>query len=161
MKIKAGIIAAVPNAAILSQAVPVEVTKDVETTGIGGRGTDTAVVQNYVKIYNTLYNNAVGAYELAGLTNDKDKADKSNGRLIYDPDRFVVDGADNLADTYYNWLRSPGQLGNIRSQSMYDIGGANSLAEWTSSFSGNIQMDQQEDEQNIESIFNQEMELFQ
>ena len=34
MKIKAGIIAAVPNAAILSQAVPVEVTKDVETTGI-------------------------------------------------------------------------------------------------------------------------------
>ena len=34
MKIKAGIIAAVPNAAILSQAVPVEVTNDVETTGI-------------------------------------------------------------------------------------------------------------------------------
>ena len=34
MKIKAGIIAAVPNAAMLSQAVPVEVTKDVETTGI-------------------------------------------------------------------------------------------------------------------------------
>ena len=29
----AGIIAAVPNAAILSQAVPVEVTKNVETTG--------------------------------------------------------------------------------------------------------------------------------
>ena len=31
---KAGIIAAVPNAAMLSHAVPVEVTKDVETTGI-------------------------------------------------------------------------------------------------------------------------------
>ena len=30
----AGIIAAVPNAAMLSHAVPVEVTKDVETTGI-------------------------------------------------------------------------------------------------------------------------------
>ena len=135
--------------------------EDVQTTGIGGRGTDRAVIQNYVKIYNTLYNNAVGAYELAGLTNDKDKADRSNGKLIYDPDRFVVDGVDNLADTYYKWLRSSDQLGNIKSQSMYDIGGAPTLAEWTSSFSGNIQMDQQEDEQNIESIFNQEMELFQ
>ena len=34
MNIKAGIIAAVPSAAILSQAVPVDVTKEVETTGI-------------------------------------------------------------------------------------------------------------------------------
>ena len=135
--------------------------EDVQTTGIGGRGTDRAVIQNYVKIYNTLYNNAVGAYELAGLTNDKDKADRSNGKLIYDPDRFVVDGVDNLADTYYKWLRSSDQLGNISSQSMYDIGGAQTLAEWTSSFNGNIQMDLQEDEQNIETIFNQEMELFQ
>jgi hypothetical protein len=30
----AGIIAAVPRAAILSQAVPVDVTNEVETTGI-------------------------------------------------------------------------------------------------------------------------------
>ena len=134
---------------------------DVRLTGLGGRTTDRAVIQNYVKIYNTLYNNAVGAYELAGLTNDKDRADRSNGKLIYDPDRFVVDGADLLADRYYSWLRSSEQLGNIRSQSMYDIGGATTLAEWTSSFDGNIQMNQQEDEQNIENIFNQEMELFQ
>jgi len=133
---------------------------DVRMTGIGGRTTDRAVIQNYVKIFNTLYNNAEGAFELAGITNDEEKGEKYDN-LQYDPTRFKIPNIQTFADSYYNWLRSPGQLGNIRSQSMYDISGAPTLAEWTSSFDGNIQMDQKEDEQNIETIFNQEMELFQ
>ena len=52
IKIKAGIIAAVPKAAILSQAVPVDVTKEVETTGIVFRPVCVSIStkMNYVQL---------------------------------------------------------------------------------------------------------------
>ncbi len=40
---------------------------DVKLTGIGGRTTDQAVVQNYMRIYNQLYDNMAGALKLAGV----------------------------------------------------------------------------------------------
>ena len=40
--------------------------EDVRLTGIGGRTTDKAIIQNYVRIYNQLYNNMSGALTLAG-----------------------------------------------------------------------------------------------
>ena len=66
--------------------------EDVRLTGIGGRTTDKAIIQNYVRIYNQLYNNMSGALTLAGY--DKEK----------NPNFFTIEGSKKLENAYYNWL---------------------------------------------------------
>jgi hypothetical protein len=68
---------------------------DVKLTGIGGRTTDQAVVQNYMRIYNQLYDNMAGALKLAGKNPDDN------------PDFFKIEGSKNLENSYYNWLEQP------------------------------------------------------
>ena len=103
---------------------------DVKLTGIGGRTTDQAVVQNYMRIYNQLYDNMAGALKLAGMNPDDN------------PDFFKIEGSKNLENSYYNWLQQP------QNKSEYlrpDVSGGQTYQSWLKSTQGNIDMNHQED----------------
>jgi hypothetical protein len=103
---------------------------DVKLTGIGGRTTDQAVVQNYMRIYNQLYDNMAGALKLAGMNPDDN------------PDFFKIEGSKNLENSYYNWLQQP------QNKSEYlrpDVSGGQTYQSWIKSTQGNIDMNHQED----------------
>ena len=105
---------------------------DVKLTGIGGRTTDQAVVQNYMRIYNQLYDNMAGALKLAGMNPDDN------------PDFFKIEGSKNLENSYYNWLQQP------QNKSEYlrpDVSGSQTYKSWLKSTQGNIDMNHQEDMQ--------------
>ena len=105
---------------------------DVKLTG-GGRATDQAVVANYVRIYNQLYDNMSSALVLAG----KDPKDSMQS------DFFTIEGSKKLENAYYNWLMQPENRGE-RALNL-DIGGGQSFARWRASLEGNIDMNHQED----------------
>ena len=116
--------------------------EDVRLTGIGGRTTDKAIIQNYVRIYNQLYNNMSGALTLAGY--DKEKQ----------PEFFTIEGSKKLENAYYNWLSN-----NPSERALnLDIAGGNGYADWMKSFEGNIQVDHNENmkksDTTYESILN-------
>ena len=103
---------------------------DVKLTGIGGRTTDQAVVQNYMRIYNQLYDNMAGALKLAGKNPDND------------PNMFTIEGSKNLENSYYNWLQQP------QNKSEYlrpNVSGGQTYQSWFKSTQGNIDMNHQED----------------
>ena len=103
---------------------------DVKLTGIGGRTTDQAVVQNYMRIYNQLYDNMAGALKLAGKNPDND------------PNMFTIEGSKNLENSYYNWLQQP------QNKSEYlrpNVSGGQTYESWIKSTQGNIDMNHQED----------------
>jgi hypothetical protein len=102
--------------------------EDVRLTGIGGRTTDKAIIQNYVRIYNQLYNNMAGAYTLAGY--DKEKQ----------PEFFTIEGSKKLENAYYNWLSNNPEERALN----LDISGGMGYADWMKSFEGNIQVDHNE-----------------
>ena len=105
---------------------------DVKLTGIGGRTTDQAVVQNYMRIYNQLYDNMAGALKLAGMNPDDN------------PEFFKIEGSKNLENSYYNWLQQP------QNKSEYlrpDVSGSQTYKSWLKSTQGNIDMNHQEDMQ--------------
>jgi len=105
---------------------------DVKLTGIGNRTTDQAVVQNYMRIYNQLYDNMAGALKLAGMNPDDN------------PEFFKIEGSKNLENSYYNWLQQP------QNKSEYlrpDVSGSQTYKSWLKSTQGNIDMNHQEDMQ--------------
>ena len=103
---------------------------DVNLTGIGGRTTDQAVVQNYMRIYNQLHKNMTNALRLAGQTPENN------------PSAFNIGGTKNLENSYYNWLQQPANKGEyIRD----DVEGGIGQKSWLKSFEGNIEMNHQED----------------
>ena len=103
---------------------------DVELTGVGGRTTDQAVVQNYMRIYNQLHNNMTGALRLAGQTPENN------------PSAFTIEGTKNLENSYYNWLQQPANRGEYLRP---DVSGGIGQKEWASSLQGNIEMNHQEE----------------
>ena len=105
---------------------------DVKLTG-GGRGTYQAVVGNYVRIYNQLYDNMSSALVLAG----KDPKDSLQS------DFFTIEGSKKLENAYYNWLMQPENRAE-RALNL-DISGGQSFARWRASLEGNIDMNHQED----------------
>ena len=105
---------------------------DVKLTG-GGRATDQAVVGNYVRIYNQLYDNMSSALVLAG----KDPKDSLQS------DFFTIQGSKKLENAYYNWLMQPENRAE-RAMNL-DISGGQSFARWRASLEGNIDMNHQED----------------
>ncbi len=111
--------------------------EDVRLTGIGGRQTDKAIVQNYVRIYNQLYNNMSGALTLAGY--DKEKQ----------PDFFTIEGSKKLENAYYNWLSNNPEERALN----LDISGGMGYPDWMKSFEGNIQVDHNENMQKNEQTY--------
>ena len=105
---------------------------DVKMTG-GGRATDQAVVQNYMRIYNQLYDNMSGALVLAG----KDPKDSTQSSF------FAIEGSKKLENAYYNWLMQPENRAE-RALNL-DVSGGQSFARWRASLEGNIDMNHQED----------------
>tara|TARA_R100001480_G_scaffold33028_1_gene44605 strand:+ start:2534 stop:4369 length:1836 start_codon:yes stop_codon:yes gene_type:complete len=111
--------------------------EDVRLTGIGGRTTDKAIIQNYVRIYNQLYNNMSGALTLAGY--DKEKQ----------PDFFTIEGSKKLENAYYNWLSNNPEERALN----LDISGGMGYPDWMKSFEGNIQVDHNENMQKNEQTY--------
>ena len=111
--------------------------EDVRLTGIGGRTTDKAIIQNYVRIYNQLYNNMSGALTLAGY--DKEK----------NPNFFTIEGSKKLENAYYNWLANNREERALN----LDISGGSGYADWMKSFEGNIQVDHNENMQKNEQTY--------
>ena len=111
--------------------------EDVRLTGIGGRTTDKAIIQNYVRIYNQLYNNMSGALTLAGY--DKEK----------NPNFFTIEGSKKLENAYYNWLSNNPEERALN----LDISGGSGYADWMKSFEGNIQVDHNENMQKNEQTY--------
>jgi hypothetical protein len=111
--------------------------EDVKLTGIGGRTTDKAIIQNYVRIYKQLYNNMSNALTLAGY--DKEK----------NPNFFTIEGTKKLENAYYNWRsqnEAEGALG-------LEIPGGMGYIDWVKSHEGNIQMDHNENMQKNEQTY--------
>ena len=117
--------------------------EDVRITGIGGRTTDNAVIQNYIRIYNQLYDNMSRALTLAGY----DKDDKNQSKF------FSIEGSKKLENSYYNWLAN-----NPSEYLRPNISGGIGQDAWNASFEGNIQVDHNENmkqsETTYESILN-------
>jgi hypothetical protein len=117
--------------------------EDVRITGIGGRTTDNAVIQNYIRIYNQLYDNMSRALTLAGY----DKDDKNQSKF------FTIEGSRKLENSYYNWLEN-----NPSEYLRPNISGGIGQKAWIASFEGNIQVDHNENmkksDTTYESILN-------
>ena len=113
--------------------------KDVDITDWTGRGTDQAVIQNYVKIYEQLYNNMTGALTLAGFDQDT-YVGKPN-----EDNPFVIPGSKNLADSYYNWLQQPENKAEYLRTNIPGVPGNMTYQSWIASTQGNIQMNHTED----------------
>ena len=113
--------------------------EDVNTTNWAGRGTDQAVIQNYVRIYEQLYNNMSGALTLAGLDQNtyQGKPDEDNP--------FIVPGSKNLANSYYNWLQQPENKAEYLRTNIPGVPGGITYQSWIASTKGNIQMNHKED----------------
>jgi hypothetical protein len=113
--------------------------EDVNTTNWAGRGTDQAVIQNYVRIYEQLYNNMTGALTLAGLDQNtyQGKPDEDNP--------FIIPGSKNLANSYYNWLQQPENKAEYLRTNIPGVPGGITYQSWIASTKGNIQMNHKED----------------
>ena len=112
--------------------------EDVRITGIGGRTTDNAVIQNYIRIYNQLYDNMSRALTLAGY----DKDDKNQSKF------FTIEGSKKLENSYYNWLAN-----NPSEYLRPNISGGIGQDAWNASFEGNIQVDHNENMQQSETTY--------
>jgi hypothetical protein len=111
--------------------------EDVRLTGIGGRTTDKAIIQNYVRIYKQLYNNMSNALTLAGY--DKEK----------NPNFFTIEGTKKLENAYYNWRTRNEAEGALD----LEIPGGMGYKDWKRSMEGNIQMDHNENMQKNEQTY--------
>jgi hypothetical protein len=111
--------------------------EDVKLTGIGGRTTDKAIIQNYVRIYKQLYNNMSNALTLAGY--DKEK----------NPNFFTIEGTKKLENAYYNWRTRNEAEGALD----LEIPGGMGYKDWKRSMEGNIQMDHNENMQKNEQTY--------
>jgi hypothetical protein len=112
--------------------------EDVRITGIGGRTTDNAVIQNYIRIYNQLYDNMSRALTLAGY----DKDDEIQSKF------FTIEGSRKLENSYYNWLAN-----NPSEYLRPNISGGIGQDAWNASFEGNIQVDHNENMQKNEQTY--------
>ena len=109
-------------------------------TKMTGLGSDLAtspqqVIENYVYIYNTLYDNMTAAYRSAGQTDNETEAMENNWDYV--PDSFNVAGLDKFISSYY-------QLRYNDSRYEKDIHGASMYGAWRQSMEANINLDSNE-----------------
>jgi hypothetical protein len=123
-------------------------------TKMTGLGSDLAtspqqVIENYVHIYNTLYDNMVAAYRSAGQTDNETEAQEKN--WAYVPDSFNISGLDKFVSSYY-------QLRYNDSRYDKEIHGASLFGAWRQSMEANINLDNNETTQQTEDIHQNIME---
>jgi hypothetical protein len=123
-------------------------------TKMTGLGSDLAtspqqVIENYVHIYNTLYDNMVAAYHSAGQTDNETEAQEKNWDYV--PDSFNITGLDEFVSSYY-------QLRYNDSRYDKEIHGASMYGAWKQSMEANINLDNQENTQATEDIHKNIME---
>ena len=123
-------------------------------TKMTGLGSDLAtspqqVIENYVHIYNTLYDNMVAAYRSAGQTDNESEAQAKN--WAYVPDSFNIAGLDEFVSSYY-------QLRYNDSRYDKDIHGAALYGGWKQSMEANITLDGNENMESTEDIHKNIME---
>ena len=123
-------------------------------TKMTGLGSDLAtspqqVIENYVHIYNTLYDNMVAAYHSAGQTDNETEAQEKN--WAYVPDSFNISGLDKFVSSYY-------QLRYNDSRYDKEIHGASLFGAWRQSMEANINLDSNETKEATTDIHKNIME---
>ena len=123
-------------------------------TKMTGLGSDLAtspqqVIENYVHIYNTLYDNMVAAYRSAGQTDNETEAQEKG--WAYVPESFNIIGLDKFVSSYY-------QLRYNDSRYDKEIHGATMFGAWRQSMEANINLDNNETTQATEDIHQNIME---
>ncbi|HAT64225.1 MAG TPA: hypothetical protein DCS66_06440 [Flavobacteriaceae bacterium] len=123
-------------------------------TKMTGLGSDLAtspqqVIENYVYIYNTLYDNMTAAYRSAGQTDNEAEAMENNWDFV--PESFNVTGLDKFVSSYY-------QLRYGDSRFEKDIHGASMYGAWKQSMEANLNLDANETQAATEDIHNNIME---
>ena len=123
-------------------------------TKMTGLGSDLAtspqqVIENYVHIYNTLYDNMVAAYRSAGQTDNELEAQEKNWDYV--PESFNIAGLDKFVSSYY-------QLRYNDSRYDKDIHGASLYGAWKQGMEANITLDDNENNQQTEDIHKNIME---
>ena len=126
-------------------------------TKMTGLGSDLAtspqqVIENYVYIYNTLYDNMTAAYRSAGQTDNETEAMENNWDYV--PDSFNVTGLDKFVSSYY-------QLRYNDSRYEKDIHGASMYGAWRQSMEANINLDSNETQKATEDIHKNIMDQLQ
>ena len=126
-------------------------------TKMTGLGSDLAtspqqVIENYVYIYNTLYDNMTAAYKSAGQTDNEAEAMENNWDFV--PESFNVTGIDKFVSSYY-------QLRYGDSRYEKEIHGASMYGAWVQSMEANINLDSNETQQATEEIHQNIMESLQ
>jgi hypothetical protein len=123
-------------------------------TKMTGLGSDLAtspqqVIENYVYIYNTLYDNMTAAYNSAGQSDNEAQALENNWDFV--PESFNVTGLDKFVSSYY-------QLRYGDSRFEKDIHGASMYGAWKQSMEANLNLDANETQAATEDIHNNIME---
>ena len=116
---------------------------DVKISGI--KAPTAAVIQNYMRIYNQLYDNMSNSLRLAGENEEDYKFEGSNP--LDNP--FHIKGNKKLSNSYYTWLEGQDQLAKARGSSTESfrqtVSGGLTQPEWRASFGANIELNHQED----------------
>ena len=128
---------------------------DTQMTSFGfGRGAEAVspyqVLSNYTFIFNQLSKNRANALYKAGLTDDKNDTTK-----IYAPNDFKIKGIDKYVNAWYN-LRS-GPDGGM--YAAHDIYGQPKFGAWKQSITGNMILDQSEDNSTSNTIVEDTMKF--
>jgi len=128
---------------------------DTQMTSFGfGRGAEAVspyqVLSNYTFIFNQLSKNRANALYKAGLTDDKNDTTK-----IYAPNDFKIKGIDKYVNAWYN-LRS-GPDGGM--YAAHDIYGQPKFGAWKQSITGNMILDQSEDNNTSNTIVEDTMKF--
>ena len=128
---------------------------DTQMTSFGfGRGAEAVspyqVLSNYTFIFNQLSKNRANALYKAGLTDDKNDTTK-----IYAPNDFKIKGIDKYVNAWYN-LRS-GPDGGM--YAAHDIYGQPKFGAWKQSITGNMILDQSEDNNTSNTIVDDTMKF--
>lgn len=126
---------------------------DTQMTSFGfGRGAEAVspyqVLSNYTFIFNQLATNRANALYKAGLTDDKNDTTKT-----YAPNDFKIKGIDKYVNAWYN-LRSGSDGGMYAA---HDIYGQPKFGAWKQSITGNMILDQEEDQNSSNNIVDDTM----
>jgi hypothetical protein len=126
-------------------------------TKMTGLGSDLAtspqqVIENYVYIYNTLYDNMTAAYNSAGQTDNEAEAMENNWDFV--PESFNVTGLDKFVSSYY-------QLRYGDSRFEKEIHGAPMYGAWKQSMEANINLDSDETQTQTKDIHQNIMDQLQ
>ena len=128
---------------------------DTQMTSFGfGRGAEAVspyqVLSNYTFIFNQLAKNRANALYKAGLTDDENDATKK-----FVPNEFKIKGIDKYMNSWYN-LRSGSDGGMYAA---HDIYGAPKFGAWKQSITGNMILDQSEDNSTSNTIVEDTMKF--